>query len=53
MDSFVEFMRLILDFMRRDYNFYGFSFSFFDVFMFSILGSLVSLLISGLISGGD
>ena len=53
MDAFVQFMQLIIEFMKRDYNFYGFNFSFFDVFMFSILGTLISFLIGALLTARD
>ena len=49
MDSFVVFMQGIIDFMKREYIFYGFEFSFYDVFMFTILMSLIGFVLSVLL----
>lgn len=53
MDKFVSFMNIIISFMRRKYLIFGFSFSYFDIFMFSILGYLIFTLIGGLMRTGD
>lgn len=50
MESFISFMGIIIDFMKQPFTIYGFEFSFWGIFMFVILGSIVMGFIGGLFS---
>ena len=53
MSYFVNFMDIIIRFMRTPILVYGYSFSFFDVFLFSIIGYLVFCMVGGIFDSGD
>ena len=53
MNDFITLMISIFNFLKIDMNVYGFTFSFWDIFLWGAVVGLVLKLVFGLIGGGD
>ena len=50
MESFVEVMTVILNGFNQPFTVYGFTLSFYDIWLWSIVGAIAAAVIGGMLS---